>query len=262
MTMTRTVSCTVVLTGLMVGSLFAQGMFGGQRRDPGGSLADIFGKEKSFTATARTSIKPPDGNNMQMEMSYAVLEGKVRTEMDMTKMQGGGMPPEALAQMKAMGMDKTVTIMLPEKHTGYLIYPGLKAYCSLPMGPGASGAETNKPPKIERTEMGKETVDGHPCVKYKVVITAEGEAPLTTYVWQATDLKDYPVQTEVTAEGATITTLFQNINQSKPSASLFDPPADFKQYGSMQELMMSGMGGMGGMPGRRSMPPMPRGGRE
>lgn len=199
---------------------------------------------------------------MQMEMNYAVLEGKMRTETDMTKMQGSTIPPQALAQMKAMGMDKTVTIVLPDKHTGYLIYPGLKAYCDLPMGAGSSSAETNAPPKVERTEVGKETIDGHPCVKYKVVVTPEGGEARDFFVWQATDLNNYPVQTQVEAgNGTVVTTHFQDIHQTKPSASLFEPPSDYKHYGSPQEMMMNAMSGMGGMPGGRSMPPMPpRGG--
>jgi hypothetical protein len=255
---------TLALCGLgAVG--FAQGMLGGPRRDPGAVLAEIFGKDKSFSAVARTTVKGTDGNEMQMETSYAVLEGKIRTETDMAKMQGGRIPPQALAQMQAMGMDKTVTIVLPEKRTGYLVYPGLKAYCELPMRAGSSSTETNKPPKVERTEVGKETIDGHPCVKYKVVVTPENGPSVNTLVWQATDLKDYPIQTEVDAGGGTvITTLFQNINQHKPAASLFEPPSDYKHYSSPQELMMNSMGGMpGGMPrGRSSMPPMPPGEKE
>ena len=257
---------TLALCGF--GSLgFGQGMFGGPRRDPGAGLAEIFGKDKSFSAVAHTTIKDPSGNEIQMESSYAVLEGKIRTEMDVAKMQGGRIPPQALAQMQAMGMDKTVTIMLPEKHTGYLVYPGLKAYCELPTPTGSSATESNKPPKVERTEVGRETIDGHPCVKYKVVVTPENGPSVNALVWQATDLKDYPIQTQVDAGGSTITTLFQNINQHKPAASLFEPPSDYKRYGSMQELMMSAMGGMGGMPGgmprgRSSMPPMPPGEKE
>ena len=211
-------------------------------RGPGAGLAEIFGKDKSFSANAHTTVKSPDGKETQMEMSYAVLEGKVRTETDMTKMQGGRMPPEAVAQMQPMGMDKTVTIILPEKHTGYLVYPGLKSYCELPTPAGSSATESNKPPKVERTEIGKETVDGHPCVKYKVVVTPENGTRMNMLVWQATDLNNSPIQTQVEAgNGMVTTTRFQNIKQSKPAASLFEPPSDYKRYGSLQELMMSNM---------------------
>jgi len=248
----------VTVVGLAA-TTFGQGTFGGPGRDPGASLAEIFGKDKSFSAVAHVTFKGPDGNERQMEMSYAVLEGKVRMETDMTKTQGGRMPPEAVAHMQAMGIDKSVTIMLPEKHTGYMVYPGLKAYCELPTPAGSSATESSKPPKVERTEIGKETIDGHPCVKYKVVVTSEDGMPVNMLVWQATDLNNYPIQTQVEAgNGMVVTTRFQDINQSKPAASLFEPPSDYKRYGSPQELMMSTMGGM---PGRRSMPPMPpRGG--
>ena len=181
-------------------------------------------------------------------------------ETDMTKTQGGRMPPEAVAHMQAMGMDKTITIILPEKHVGYLVYPGLKAYCELPMGAGSSATETNKPPKVDRTEIGKETIDGHPCSKYKVVVTSENGTPMKMLVWQATDLNNYPIQMQVDdGAGMVATTRFQDIKQNKPAASLFEPPSDYKRYGSPQELMMSAMGGM---PGGRSAPPVPPGGNK
>jgi hypothetical protein len=127
------------------------------------------------------------------------------------------------------------------------------------MGAGSSATESNKPPKVERTEIGKETIDGHPCVKYKVVVTPENGTPANMLVWQATDLNNYPIQTQVEAGNGTVaTTRFQDINQSKPAASLFEPPSDYKRYSSPQELMMSTMGGM---PGGRPAPPMPPAGK-
>jgi hypothetical protein len=46
--------------------------------------------------------------------------------------------------------------------------------------------------------------------------------------------------------------LFKNVSLAKPAASLFDPPADFKKYDSVQQMMqqemMKRMGGGMGMP--------------
>lgn len=262
----RTISIVTLVFCALSGAGLAQGTFAGPRRggDAGAGLAEIFGKDKSFSAVAHTTIKGAGGNDMQIEMSYAVLEGKVRTEMDMTKAQGGMMSPQAAAMMKQMGMDKSITIMLPEKHKGYVVFPGMKAYCDLPMGASSSSTESNTPPKTVKTEVGKETLDGHPCVKYKVVVTPEGGTPVTMFVWQATDLKEYPIQTEVDAgNGGVVTTRFQDINQTKPSASLFEPPSDYKHYSNQQEMMMNAMGAMGGAPGGRSTTPIPpRGGQQ
>jgi hypothetical protein len=86
------------------------------------------------------------------------------------------------------------------------------------------------------------------------VITQDDGKKLETTQWQATDLKDFPVKSEMTTdEGMVVTTLFKNINQSKPDASLFDPPADFKRYDTIQELMTANMQRM--MPPGMKLPP-------
>jgi len=234
-------------------------MFGARSRDPGEQMAKFFGKNTAFSAKAQVTMNSPSGKSMSMmEFQYDVLDGKVRTEMDMTKMHGGAMPPEAMAHMKQMGMDRMVHIFLPDKNVTYMIYPSMKAYCEMNTGQVPGPKEAVKGAKVEETELGKETIDGHPCMKSKIVITEESGHKSEALVWKATDLKDFPIQWQTTSEdGSTMTMKFTDINQSKPSASMFEPPSDFKRYGSVQELMMSNMQQMmprGGMP--------PQGGNE
>jgi hypothetical protein len=249
---------TVAAIGL-ASSTFGQGMFGGRPKDPGEQLGKIFGKNTAFSANAHVTMKAPSGKEMNaMEFQYAMLNGKVRTEMDMTKMQGANMPPEAMSSMKQMGMDRMVHIFLPDKKTAYMIYPSMKAYCEMNTAQ-MTGQKEGKEPKIEETSLGKETVDGHPCTKSKVVVTDEDGRKFESLVWKASDLKDFPIQTQMTTEdGTTVTTKFTDINQSKPSAAMFEPPTEFKRYANAQELMMSNMQRMmppGGMPPHGGMPP-------
>jgi hypothetical protein len=51
-----------------------------------------------------------------------------------------------------------------------MIYPGLQAYVQMPP-PDPDAAKPASDFKSEATELGKETVDGHACVKNKVVVT-------------------------------------------------------------------------------------------
>ena len=241
----------VALAAVVVGvapMAMGQGTMGRGPADPGEQLARLFGKNTAFSADATVILKDPSGKEMPaMDFSYAMLDGKVRTDMDMAKVHGGGMSAQAYMQMRSMGMDHISHIFLPEKKVAYMIYPGMKAYCQMDTSK-VSGQKDGKEPKIEKTELGKETVDGHPCVKSKVVITQDDGKKLESLQWQATDLKDFPVKSEMTTDdGMVSTTLCKNISQSKPSASLFEPPSDFKRYNSMQELMMANM--------QRMMPP-------
>jgi hypothetical protein len=187
---------------------------------------------------------------MTMPGKIAVDAGKSRFEMNMAEMKGAQMPPEAMAQMKSMGMDQMVTLSLPDKKLIYMIYPNLKAYVEMPI----RNQELTKPEsdfKVEITELGKETVDGHPCVKNKAVVTDKEGKTHESIIWCATDLKKFPIKIETAEQGHKVTMLFKDVKFSKPDASLFAPPSDFKKYDNMMGLMMERMGGMGGMP----MPP-------
>ena len=228
----------------------AQGAIGRGPRDPGEQLAKLFGKNTAFTADATVTLKDPSGKELPaMDFTYAMLDGKVRTDMDMGKVHGASMSPQAMSQMKSMGMDRIVHIFLPDKKVAYMIYPGMKAYCAMDLSK-TSAQKEGKEPKIEKTELGKETVEGHPCVKSKVVVTQDDGKTFESLQWQATDLKNFPIKSEMTSEdGSVVTTLFKNVNQSKPDASLFEPPADFKKYDTIQELMMSNMQHMMAAPG-------------
>ncbi len=214
-------------------------------------LAHVFGKNAAFTATAASTIGMAGRGGQEVETQYAVLDGNMRTETDMTRMKGGAMPPEAVAQMKQMGMDRTVVIHRSAENKTYMIYPGLKSYCVISAAK-ADGAGDAKPPKIERAEVGKETVEGHPCVKYKLTMTMDNGRKMNMFVWQAADLNQFPIKTEATHDQTTITTVFRDIKMTRPDASLFQVPAGFKEYSNMQEMMMSVMGammgGLGGAP--------------
>lgn len=234
----------ITLLALLGASLFGsatytQGFDSPSAKDPGEDMAKIFGKDLAFTATALTTMKDRSSHEVHsMQIAYAVRDGNVRTETDMTKIKSPDMPAEALAHMRQMGMDRTIHIYRSDTHVAYLIYPGLKAYCQLPTSTKTDDA---KPPRIQRTELGKDTIDGHPCTKIKMTVTPENGKTFEAIVWEAHDLKNFPIQTEFGSDGVTVTTLFKNINLTPPAASLFEPPAQFKRYPNMQELMMSGM---------------------
>ena len=101
-------------------------------------------------------------------------------------------------------------------------------------------------PVMESTELGKETVDGHPCVKNKVVVTDKEGKKLESTVWNASDLKNFPVKMEHNdAQSGTVTLTYKDIKLEKPEVSSFDPPANFTKAANMMEMMMKGAGAGG-----------------
>jgi hypothetical protein len=232
-------------------------------RMPGGpkfdaAMAKLFGDNTTFTAALESQIKQPSSDTITIPGKIAFDSGKVRMEMNMSEMKGSKMPPEAAAQMKSMGMDQMITLTRPDKNAAYLIYPGMESYVEMTTPPAKTGTNDNF--KVEVTELGKDTVNGHPCVKNQVIVTDDKGVKHESTVWNATDLKKFPVKMMHVEQGSEITMLFNDVSFTKPAASQFDVPAGYTRYDSMQTMMQTEMmkkmgGGAGGGGGGFGMPP-------
>src|SRR5438094_6389774 len=143
------------------------GAMGGPPRAPNfsGSMAKLFGDNSAFTAALELQSKGgPTDEMMTVPGKLAFDHGKSRFEMDMSEMQGAKMPPGTGAQMKAMGIEKVVSISRPDKKATYMVYPGLQSYLELTMK-DSKADETPEDFKLEITELGREKVEGQSCVK-------------------------------------------------------------------------------------------------
>ena len=101
-------------------------------------------------------------------------------------------------------------------------------YLTLPMKPEELEAVGKSSVKTE--VLGRETLDGHACVKNKIIITPPKGEPQTFTVWNATDLKDFPIQTLTRQDTDTVITRYTNVQLLKPDAKQFEPPAGFEEY--------------------------------
>ena len=205
-----------------------------------GSMAKLFGQNTAFSSTVDVQITTPQGQTMSMPGNLAFDSGNSRFEISLSDAKGTQMQPGTAEHMKAMGMDTTIMITRPDKQTSYLVYPGLSAYVESPIQ-DPDAAKPNSAFKMDSTELGKETIDGHPCVKSKVVVTDDAGKTHESTVWNATDLKNFPVKIESTEQAHTMTMLFKNIKTSKPEAALFEPPTDDKKYDNLSALMQAEM---------------------
>jgi hypothetical protein len=243
-----------ILIAVLICSLPAFAQMGGGQAGPGGnfdtSMEKLFGGNQVFSATIQTKMDGPSGLMTAKSKMFFDHENS-RTEMNMADAQGGNLPPDALAQMQSLGMDKVVSIAPADKKNAYMIYPNIHSYVATVM---PDGSDTNDY-QTQTTKIGEETVDGHPCIKNKTVMSFDGQTNEFT-VWNASDLNNFPVQIVTSQEGVSVTMSFQNVSFSKPDASLFQPPAGYTRYGTVQDLMQSAiMNHPSGMPGLPGTPP-------
>ncbi|MEO5804222.1 MAG: DUF4412 domain-containing protein [Verrucomicrobiota bacterium] len=212
------------------------------------AMLKLFGKNTNFTAKSEVQmLDQSQKETLSATLPMAMLVGKMRTEMDIGQMKSVMISPQVLAQMKQMGADKTISLVRPDKQATYLIYPSLKAYVEMPMSEADKQALI-KEPKIEKTSLGKETIDGHPCVKNKVVIKDDKNLAQEATTWNATDLKDFPIRIQAKEKDTTVIMKFKEVQLAKPDAKQFELPADYKKYESLQELQQVMMQKMLGTP--------------
>jgi hypothetical protein len=232
----KTVAVLLLLTG---GASLAQLPGSGGANNLGtdfATLSKLFGEHTAFTAKSDVRVYDrAQKEKTSVAMNFACLDKKCRVEIDISQMKSKDMPAGAVAAVKQMGMDRLVTIVRPEQKARYLIFPGLESYVNTPLTPEEAEAFA-KNPKFEKSAVGKETLDGHACVKHKVTATDDKGVKTDFTVWMATDLKDFPVQILTKEKDDTVIIRYKDIRLARPDAKQFDVPAGFKEYRDYLEL--------------------------
>lgn len=214
----------------------AQMLNPGESTDNG--MDQLFGNNQAFSATMKTEVNGDKGSVTATAKMF-FNHGNSRTEMNISDVQSASLLAGTIAQMQAMGMDKTILISSADKKHNFLVYPDLQSYTMVPT-PNAGSAATNENYQIQTTKLGDETVDGHPCVKNKTDVIVAGKTNEFT-VWNASDLKNFPVKIVMTKNDTDVTISFQNVSFEKPEEGLFVPPSNFTRYDNFQALMREAM---------------------
>jgi hypothetical protein len=149
----------------------------------------------------------------------------MRAEANAETMKGPLITAQTKAQMKAAGMDRTVSILRPDKALLYVVMPGRKAYAESPLPKEASLSLKNL--SVKKTPLGKETIDGHPCVKNRVILTDPKGNKQEMLTSEASDLNDFPIRVSMVENGQTLLVHNTNIRFGKPAANLFEVPVGY-----------------------------------
>jgi Domain of unknown function (DUF4412) len=202
-----------------------------------GRISRLFGENKNFAASVEINIKPIVGDfSSSLPGTISFDHGRSRFEVDLTKATNSGTPASVAAQMKSMGMDISIFILRPDKKVAYTVYPGRKAYVETPMD-GVDGAANPDQFKIEVTELSRENVNGYACIKNKVMVTNDKGDTRGYGVWNAVDLKGFPVKIEDADLSSVVTMSFQDVKLGETPVDQFDAPAGYTKYDGMAELL-------------------------
>jgi hypothetical protein len=142
-------------------------------------------------------------------------------------------PDRFRMEMKDFG--KTIMITRVDKKVAWNIMPDQKMYMEIPFDiKNRPKVDEKFEGELERKEVGRETIDGHPTIKYLITYKIDKEKSMV-YQWMATDIQ-FPVKTAA-VDGSWVQE-FRNIRKGSQPDSLFEVP---RGYQKMQLPKIPGM---------------------
>jgi hypothetical protein len=202
-------------------------------------LVKLFGTVTGFSAKADVQVLTNGQETLRTPMTFALLDGKMRMDFDMTAMRGRDVQPAIVNGMKQLKLDRVSSLIRLDKRITHILFTGVRGYVNLEI-PEADAAAAQKNVQIQRTPLGKVIVDKHPCNKSKVIVkSAQGAVLLEATTWNAEDLKDFPIQIAVQAKEGTTVLRFTQIELTRPAAAQFEVPSGYKEYSSAETLILA-----------------------
>ena len=151
----------------------------------------------------------------------------------------------AKTRVENVGMKGIVTIVLGDAKKTITLNTNKKLYHEQPIQQQDQMVSYYEPDMVfEKKKIGTEKIDGHPCNKYDAVYYRKSSPneKHKAVIWEATDLKDFPIKMEFAAPQGKTTIMYKDVKLGAAKASMFDVPKGYKKANSVQEVMDIGMG--------------------
>lgn len=205
------------------------------------ALLKLFGDMDAFTARAEVAYQDKGARqDVTMPMGFALLDGKLRLELDLAQMKSALMPTQMLASLKMAGLDKAVTIIRPDRKTALLVYPGIGSYVEMPMSKDEA-ADWQRRYTVDQKKLGRETIDGRACDKQRVTVTGDNGSHHEATVWYSQEARPVPVKLQMAQPGATVTMQFRDVKLVRPAVSQFEVAPGLKKYATVEQLTQAAM---------------------
>jgi hypothetical protein len=214
---------------------------GGSSTGVNAALLKLFADFSAFAAKADLRVYDKETKEpMSMLVDFSMLDCQVRMDLDMSTLKSKHVPAQTLASLKAAGLDKVVTVLRPQLKSAMISYPSIRSYVEMPLAPDEA-ADMDREFKVDKTKLSRESIDGQPCDKTKVVLTASTGEKHEATVWYNPALKNFPVKIQMDQKAMSVVMQYREIRLARPDARWFEAPAGYTKHPSNELLMQSAM---------------------
>jgi len=185
-----------------------------------GPVAVVLTNLNGFSAHITSTIASPEGPGRAQSGELLGRDGKLIFQ-----------PTLHVKGKRARAEGGLFFIWDETKHSGYVLSEALQAYAPLKSDAGTASQLTITKEGIEAT------INGHPCHQCRAVVALDNGTDAHLVLWQADDLRHFPVRIEGVKGPDHVTLDFSEIRQEAPGQELFLPPDGFTAYASSIALM-------------------------
>lgn len=151
----------------------------------------------------------------------------------------------AKTRIENVGMKNIVTIVLNDTKKMITLNTDKKLYHEQPNKQPDQMVSYYDPDMVfEKKKIGTEKIGGYLCNKYDAIYyrkSKPGEKHKAV-IWEATDLKDFPIKMEFNTPQGKKTIMYKDIKLGVAKASMFEVPKGYKKVNAVYEVMDIGTG--------------------
>jgi hypothetical protein len=199
----------------------------GMKMPPPAAIGHMDYGKRDFSAIMETTTIDKKGKeSFSFKIPIAKAGKKIRMDMDYAGMAKAGDMPS--------GIRNIVTIHRGDKQVTYSVYPNKRKYIAHQL----TDKNYYEKPDVQKTRLGRETINGHPTDKYKVKITFKNGNIQNGLIWNAKDLDGMTIKSVVVDDKFKVTTILTNIKLITPFAKLFEIPAKYTQANNFMDIVL------------------------
>ena len=157
--------------------------------------------------------------------------GSLRWDVKLGDIKSAQLSPNAKAIVRQINGDQFLLLTRSDLHANYLVLPGAQAYLEQALPTLKSVGS--------KTPLGTENIDGRACSKEWQKLVQPNGAAVEVIVWRAKELKNVPVQVQVTDLGETIRLTLRDLHFRTLAADQFRVADGLAKYASMEDLVQA-----------------------
>ncbi|MBI5799387.1 MAG: hypothetical protein HZA92_01495 [Verrucomicrobia bacterium] len=203
------------------------------------TLARLFAGMKSITATGEFELSVTNAAKVEvttLPLTMHLIEGRVRTELDLTPVPVRIDSVGPFAALRAVGINRVVTLTMSAINLRLTqqLFPDAKAYITLPLPDEDIPAMI----RMEKVSLGKDPVNG--MEKFMATLTYTNGEKRAARLWQTTAAAPHPAQVQFDVGVSLITIRIRKVESIAEPAlatALFQIPTNYFKWTDVGQML-------------------------